>query len=190
MSIEESKEQGAGTASHPETNPETGELLEQVDAQAKLKKKKLVIVVALVLVLLLAGTITFLTIKKRNAEKLAAEQAKIEKEKSEKSTAEPEVVFYDFDDMIINLNTEGKSVSFLKLKITVELKNEDSKKTIEKLIPRIKDIFQVYLRELRPTDLQGSVGLYKLKEELLLRINKLIYPSQANDILFREIIVQ
>ncbi len=56
--------------------------------------------------------------------------------------------------------------------------------------PKINDVLQMYLRELRPADMQGSVGLYRLKEELLLRINKIVYPSQVNDLLFKEVLVQ
>jgi flagellar FliL protein len=52
------------------------------------------------------------------------------------------------------------------------------------------DLFQVYLRELRPTDLEGSAGIYRLKEELLRRINLEIQPHRVSDVLFKEIIVQ
>lgn len=36
----------------------------------------------------------------------------------------------------------------------------------------------------------GSTGLYRLKDEPLLRINKVVYPGQVQDILFKEILVQ
>jgi flagellar FliL protein len=58
------------------------------------------------------------------------------------------------------------------------------------MMPKISDVFQMYLRELRPADMQGSVGLYRLKEELLLRVNKIVYPAQVNDLLFKEVLVQ
>jgi len=38
--------------------------------------------------------------------------------------------------------------------------------------------FQTYLRELRPSDLEGSAGLYRLKEELTRRVNVAIAPSR------------
>ena len=46
------------------------------------------------------------------------------------------------------------------------------------------------LRELRPSDLDGSAGLYRLKEELTRRVNVAIAPSRINAVLFKEIIVQ
>jgi flagellar FliL protein len=52
------------------------------------------------------------------------------------------------------------------------------------------DAFQVYLRELRKSDLEGSAGIYRLKEELQRRVNVAIYPAQVESILFKEILVQ
>ena len=52
------------------------------------------------------------------------------------------------------------------------------------------DAFQVYLRELRKSDLEGSAGIYRLKEELRRRVNLAIYPAKIDSILFKEILVQ
>jgi flagellar FliL protein len=57
-------------------------------------------------------------------------------------------------------------------------------------MPRLLDTFQTYLRELRPTDLDGSAGLYRLKEELTRRVNASIAPNRINAVLFKEIVVQ
>ncbi|MFQ5467950.1 MAG: flagellar basal body-associated FliL family protein, partial [Kiloniellaceae bacterium] len=48
----------------------------------------------------------------------------------------------------------------------------------------------VYLRELRIQDLQGSAGLQRLREELLLRVATAAYPAQVRDVLFREMLIQ
>ena len=47
-----------------------------------------------------------------------------------------------------------------------------------------------YLRELRPTDLDGSAGLYRLKEELTRRVNAAVAPNHVTAVLFKEIVVQ
>jgi flagellar FliL protein len=57
-------------------------------------------------------------------------------------------------------------------------------------MPRVTDIFQTYLRELRPADLTGSAGLFRLREELTRRVNVTIAPQQINAVLFKEIVVQ
>ena len=61
---------------------------------------------------------------------------------------------------------------------------------LQTLSPRVIDQFQVYLRELRPTDLQGSAGIARLREELLRRVNAAVEPIKVRDLLFREMIVQ
>ena len=58
------------------------------------------------------------------------------------------------------------------------------------LRPRIIDHFQVYLRELRVEDLRGSAGIYRLREELLARVNAAVKPTKVENVLFREVLVQ
>lgn len=98
--------------------------------------------------------------------------------------------FFEMEEFIINLNTGGKQVNFLKMKIMLELDKQGSIATIESKLPIIRDSFQVYLRELRSEDLQGSAGIFRLKSELLLRINKLLYPVEVDNILFKDILIQ
>jgi flagellar FliL protein len=101
-----------------------------------------------------------------------------------------DVVYYNLPEFLVNLNTGGKQTSFIKMKITLEAPSDSDADAIDSRMPRITDSFNTYLRELRTSDLSGSAGLYRLREELLLRVNKTIYPSKVNDILFREIILQ
>jgi flagellar FliL protein len=46
------------------------------------------------------------------------------------------------------------------------------------------------MRELRSSDLTGSAGLFRLKEELTRRVNAAVSPNQVSAVLFKEIIVQ
>lgn len=100
------------------------------------------------------------------------------------------VVFYDLPEMLVNLNTGTAANSFLKLGVSLELEDETAVADLELLIPRVMDNFQVYLRELRKEDLSGSAGVYRLKEELLMRINASVGPIKVNDVLFKEMLVQ
>lgn len=100
-------------------------------------------------------------------------------------------IFYDLPEFLVNLNTgTGRGTSFLKATITLELPSEEALKQVELMLPRIKDTMNTYLREMRTSDLAGSAGIYRLREELLLRINKTIEPQQVKDVLFKDIIVQ
>ena len=101
-----------------------------------------------------------------------------------------EAVFYDLPEMLVNLNTGGRQASFLKIQVSLELGSQDAVPQVEALLPRIVDNFQVYLRELRPEELSGTKGVFRLKEELLVRVNTAVQPVRVYDILFKEILVQ
>jgi flagellar FliL protein len=100
-------------------------------------------------------------------------------------------VFLDMPDVLVNLSsTGGDRTQYLKVKVVLELPDQALSMQIEPLMPRLMDTFQTYLRELRPTDLDGSAGLYRLKEELTRRVNAEIAPSRINAVLFKEIVIQ
>jgi len=104
---------------------------------------------------------------------------------------EPEnLVYYDLPEMLVNLSSDGRRTHFLKIKVSLELTQQSDVERIEAILPRIIDNFQVYLRELRIEDMQGSAGLYRLREELLTRVTLAAAPAEVSDVLFREMIVQ
>ena len=99
--------------------------------------------------------------------------------------------FVEVPDLLVNLvGAAGERVQYLKVKVVLEVKEEKQVEAIKPSLPRVTDIFQTYLRELRPTDLNGSAGLFRLKEELTRRVNVAIAPDQVNAVLFKEIVVQ
>ncbi len=100
-------------------------------------------------------------------------------------------VYIDVPEMLVNLvGQPGERVQYLKAKIVLEVKEEKQVEAIKPTMPRVTDIFQTYLRELRPADLNGSAGLFRLREELTRRVNTTISPQQVNAVLFKEIVVQ
>lgn len=113
-------------------------------------------------------------------------------EAGEKEGAETEDlrVFHELPDMLVNLDSGGERSSYLKLSISLELKDPAGLEAIRKVQPRIIDSFQVYLRELRVDDLEGSAGMQRLREELLMRANTTIAEPEISDVLFRQILVQ
>jgi len=99
-------------------------------------------------------------------------------------------IFYDLPEMLVDLNTKGRKRTFLKLRVSLELSRPQDTAIVEQLMPRIIDNFQVYLRELRLEDLQGAEGIYRLREELLVRVSNAVRPAQVNDVLFKEMLIQ
>jgi len=104
--------------------------------------------------------------------------------------APEEVMFYDLPEMLVNLKAGGKEANFLKIRVALEVSKDETTETLDHLLPRVIDNFQIYLRELRVEDLDGSAGMFRIKEELLSRVNAAVYPVEVNDILFREMLVQ
>jgi len=101
------------------------------------------------------------------------------------------VVFVDLPEVLVNLSTSaGDRTQYLKVKMTLEVADQQLMTQIQPMMPRVMDTFQTYLRELRPSDLDGSAGLYRLKEELTRRVNATITPNRVNALLFKEIVVQ
>jgi flagellar FliL protein len=99
--------------------------------------------------------------------------------------------FVDLPDVLVNLANSGSDrTQYLKVKIVLEIPDPDLVAKIQPLMPRVMDAFQTYLRELRPTDLDGSAGLYRLKEELTRRVNVAVAPNKITAVLFKEIVVQ
>jgi flagellar FliL protein len=94
-------------------------------------------------------------------------------------------------DVLVNLSGGGADrAQYLKVKVVLELPDAAIVPLIQPLMPRVMDAFQTYLRELRPTDLDGSAGLYRLKEELTRRVNVAVAPNRVTAVLFKEIVIQ
>jgi len=100
------------------------------------------------------------------------------------------VFFYDMPEMLVNLSATDKRAQYLKIKVALEIEKKEIAQSLNPVLPRIMDTFQVYLRELRSEDIEGSAGVYRLKEELLRRVNLSISPHKVERVLFKEIIVQ
>jgi flagellar FliL protein len=148
-------------------------------AAAPKSKLKLIIAAAAVLVIV-GGGATWFFFFRHSGEEMHAE-----------APAPKPPVFVEVPDMLVNLvGTPGERVQYLKVKLVLEVKEEKQVEAIKPTMPRVTDIFQTYLRELRPSDLTGSAGLFRLKEELTKRVNLAVAPSQVNAVLFKEVVVQ
>ena len=99
--------------------------------------------------------------------------------------------FVEVPEMLVNLvGAPGERVQYLKVRVMLEVKNEPEVEKIKPEMPRVTDLFQTYMRELRPSDLNGSAGLFRLKEELTKRVNMVIAPNRISAVLFKEVVIQ
>ena len=113
------------------------------------------------------------------------------KEEKAAGPAPKPVAFMDMPDIVVNLSATGaERTQYLKVRVVLEVPDQAVIAQIQPVLPRVTDAFQTYLRELRPSDLEGSAGLYRLKEELTRRVNAAIEPARINAVLFKELVVQ
>jgi flagellar FliL protein len=116
---------------------------------------------------------------------------KAHEEKAAAAAIKPPPAFFDLPEVLVNLQGSAPGrASYLKAKIVLEIDDQKLVEQIKPLMPRVMDAFQTYLREMRQTDLEGSAGLYRLREELTRRVNLAVAPSKVNAVLFKEIVVQ
>lgn len=98
--------------------------------------------------------------------------------------------FLDMPEVIANLNAPGRRPVFVRLRAKLEVARAEDGAAFQAAMPRLLDLFQIYLREMRPEELRGSIGTQRLREELILRANLAAHPARLSDILFTEILVQ
>lgn len=176
------------------------------EGEAPAKKKlpmKLVIIGAAAAVLVLGGggTAAFMFLKPKPDEAAAGEHDKKKEKKKEKKEGEaaktvgeiregPDgVLFYTMPNVVVNMQTADGKSTFLKLKLTFEVPDQETVDLLEPNMPRLQDMFQTFLRELRPEDLQGSQGSFQLRGEIQRRVNLVIAPSKVNAVLIEEMLI-
>ena len=181
------------------------------EAPAKKKPPMMIIIAAAAAVVLIGGGVTtFLLLKPKpeaSAEKGHEKPKKKEKKEEKGGHGEgakdgapaagapvikegPDgVVFYTLPDIVVNMQAADGRSTFLKLKLTFELPDEETADNLTPNLPRLQDMFQTFLRELRPEDLNGSQGSYQLRAELLRRVNLVAAPSKVNAVLIEEMLI-
>ncbi|MBD7941925.1 flagellar basal body-associated FliL family protein [Brevundimonas guildfordensis] len=181
------------------------------EAPAKKKIPLLFIIIPAALVVLGGGGATaFMLMKPKSAEAAGDHAAPAKEEKKKdggghggakegeaappgggKIAAGPDgVTFYTLPDMIVNIQSTGGRPTYLKLRLTLEMKDASLASHLQAEAPRMQDMFQGFLRELRPEDLAGSAGSYQLRAEILRRVNLIAAPGKVDAVLIEEMLVQ
>lgn len=169
-------------AKKPKKQEEVEDKDDQPVVEAPPKKKRLMVIggaAALGLLLVGGGVFFFMGSSDGDAE-VATEQAP------------RTVAFVDVREMIVNLAPEPNEerARYLKFSVALEVSDPSAVGAIEPLMPRVEDTFQVFVRELRASELEGSAGVYRLREELLRRVNIAVHPARVDAVLFKDVVVQ
>ncbi len=162
-------------------------------AEEKKGSSKILLIAILAVVLLggAAGAAFFFISSGGDDEQAALEaEAAAAAEAEAMMPEEPQAHFMEVPEILVNLASSGTASRYLKLKVNLEVSSEEDMAKLERVMPRVIDDFQVYLRQLRAEDLSASSGVYRLKEALLLRASQAAHPVKVTDVLFKEILVQ
>ncbi len=192
--------------SKPKPKKEAAPAPEGEEGAAPAKKKPPMVLIAAaagaVVVLGGGGATAFLLLGSKGAHAEAGHEkpkpkkkAKAEGEKGKDGGKSPisegpdGVVYYTMPDITANMQTGDGRPGFIKLKLAFELPDQAAAEDIEPNAPRLNDMFQTFLRELRPEDVSGSAGSYQLRMEILRRVNLVIAPAKVNAVLIEEMLV-
>lgn len=158
-------------------------------AKAK-SKKKLFILGGAALAAVIVGAGGYLLVGRSGGaheDQAAAAEEKV----AAHAPAPAKAAFLDLPEMTVNLATaDTQKQRYVRLAIALEVDKPEMAEAIKPMMPRVLDSFQTHLRELRPEDIRGASGAYRLKEELLRRVNVAVAPARVEAVLFKDIVIQ
>ncbi len=164
---------------------------ENDDSQQQKEKKKssitlfqIIIIVLLLAVLGLGGFIAWKLINldipvAQNEQQLAPEDI---------PQAGPGILV-DMENITVNLADEDES-RFLRVKMKLEVENEESRLKVDTYNVQIKDLIITILSSKRFDDVRTPQGKYDLKLELVYRINSLIGEDSVKNMFFSDFVAQ
>ncbi|MBT0670576.1 flagellar basal body-associated FliL family protein [Novosphingobium profundi] len=98
--------------------------------------------------------------------------------------------FVDVPPVTVNLRSGGGEPHFLKLRFIVVASDEAKAAELKDKLPVLLDALQPFLRELRPSDLDGSAAVFRIKEEMLRRATRAFGRGAVTDILIQDLVQQ
>ena len=83
--------------------------------------------------------------------------------------------------------------AYLKLSASIAVDRHNSDELLARIAdvqPAIIERTTFFLRELQPEDFQGSAGMARVKHELLRRVNLVLGPVEADDVVINDLVIQ
>jgi flagellar protein FliL len=173
----------AKAAAAEEEPSKSDETPEQPEPQKPGGRRKLIMLAAPVLVAGIAAGLWFTGVLPRL---LGMQHAETSTEQAKSSTP----IYVDLPELITNLNSNPQRPNYVKLTARLEVAKQADVERVKAAMPRLQDLFLTYMREMRPQELRGSAGTYRLREELIARANLATAPARINDILFTQMLIQ
>ena len=96
---------------------------------------------------------------------------------------------YSMDPFIVNLADQGRP-RYLKIKMSIESQEVKVNEEYEKRLPQLRDSILTVLSSKTYGEISDSEGKNKLREEIILKLNRLLRGFQVRTIYFTEFMIQ
>ncbi len=176
-------------------------------------KKKLIMFGAPVILVIILGVVGYTMFMKPPPEvettKEAKKSDKSSKDKDTKADAEP--AEYDEEDIetqeggdaffggkanifemkpfVVNLQ-DNSGTRYLKLTIGIELDSPATKRQLKSMKPKVRNSLIILLSSKSYTEIGSIQGKYKLRDEIVERINHILHGDKVKTVYFTEFVVQ
>lgn len=154
------------------------------------KKSRLPLIMGLVLALVLGGGGFFVTYSGlfSLAPFLGGEQAEEPEAPLPAAYTDPNFAFVAVGEMVIPLGPKAEA-DVLIIESSIEVAPDDVT-MVTTLMPRIRDVFNTYLRAIEESDLELPGASMQLRAQLLRRIRVVINPVEPRDLLFTSFVLR
>ena len=99
----------------------------------------------------------------------------------------PDIAFVALDPLVISLGL-GNSSQHLRFRAQLEVPAKRQPE-VEKLLPRVIDVLNSYLRALEVEDLADAAALVRLRAQMLRRVQVVTGAGRVNDLLIMEFVL-
>lgn len=98
-----------------------------------------------------------------------------------------DLVYVPIEPLVISFADEGRS-RHLRFRAELEVPGNTARE-VTRIMPRVVDVLNTYLRALRVSDLEESSALPRLRAQMLRRVQAVVGPERVNDLLVMEFVL-
>lgn len=163
---------------------------ENENANGKIDKKKILIFLLPILIVigLIVSFYSVFSQKINSADNLP--YSIVNKPASDGENSEKTLIFYDLPEISVQVKNSAGGNDIAKIRLSVEISSIEDIKIVEGVMPQINDAVIAHTIELTSDELSGANGLYRLKDELLYRINLITDPVKVSNVNIKSFEVQ
>ena len=99
----------------------------------------------------------------------------------------PDIDYVGLDPFVVSL-TEGGGADYLRFRAQLEVPS-DHKEEVERVLPRVVDVLNGYLRALSTADIESPDALVTLRSQMLRRVQIVTGSERVSDLLVMEFVL-